>query len=82
LAYQPQHAAYDLKKLRAKGLIGKVGSSRRYQVPPDGLRTIAALMILRDQVIKPILVGTCRPCSRTWISQHRQLFVDVAMTST
>jgi len=59
-AYQPRHAAYDLKKLRAKGLIGKVGSSRRYQAPPEGLRTIAALVILRDQVIKPILAGTAK----------------------
>ncbi len=105
-AYQPQHAAYDLKKLRAKGLIGKVESSRRYQAPPEGLRTIAALVILRDKVIsrfwpaQPNLrwaasrrpgapsmsitkrsAKTCRPCSRTWVSPHRQLFVDVAMTS-
>jgi len=60
-AYQARHAAYDLKKLRAKGLIGKVGSSRRYQVPSEGLRTIAALVVLRDKVIKPILAGTAKP---------------------
>jgi hypothetical protein len=60
-AYQARHAAYDLKKLRAKGLIGKVGSSRRYQVPSEGLRTIAALVVLREQVIKPILAGTAKP---------------------
>ena len=60
-AYQPRHAAYDLKKLRAKGLLAKVGSSRRYQVPPDGLRTIAALVVLRDKVIKPLLAGTAKP---------------------
>jgi hypothetical protein len=60
-AYQARHAAYDLKKLRAKGLIGKVGSSRRYQVPLEGLRTIAALVVLRDKVIKPILAGTAKP---------------------
>ena len=61
LAYQPRHAAYNLKKLRAKGLIGKVESSWRYQALPDGLRMIAALVILRDQVIKPILAGTAKP---------------------
>ena len=60
-AYQARHAAYDLKKLRAKGLIGKVASSRRYQAPPEGLRTIAALVVLRDKVIKPILAGTAKP---------------------
>ncbi len=59
--YQTRHAAYDIKKQRAKGLIGKVGSSRRYQAPPDGLRTIAALVVLRDMVIKQILAGTAKP---------------------
>jgi len=76
LAYQTRHAAYDLKKLRAKGLIGKVGSSRRYQAPPDGLRTIAALVDLRDKVIKPMLAGTAKPKMgrkpKTWtaIDEH------------
>jgi len=32
-----------------------------YQVPPDGLRTIAALVVLRDKVIKPLLAGTAQP---------------------
>ncbi len=32
-------------------MIGKAGSSRRYQAPPDGLRTIAALVVLRDTVM-------------------------------
>jgi hypothetical protein len=57
-AYGTRHAAYDLKKLRAKRLIETVPSSRRYRVPPAGVRTIAALVILRDKVIKPILAGT------------------------
>jgi len=52
--------AYDLKKLRAKHLIKTVPSSRRYRVPPAGVRTIAALVILRDKVIKPILAGTAK----------------------
>ena len=75
-AYQARHASYDLKKLRAKGLIGKVGSSRRYQAPPDGLRTITALVILRDKVITPILAGTAKPKMgrkpKTWsaIDEH------------
>jgi len=74
--YQPRHAAYDLKKRRAKGLISKGGVSRRYQAPPDGLRTIAALVILRDKVIKPILAGTAQPKMgrkpKTWtaIDEH------------
>lgn len=61
LDYGARQAAYDLKKLRGKELLSKVGTSRRYQPPPQGLRTIAALVILREQVIKPILTGTARP---------------------
>ncbi len=59
--YTPRHAAYDLKKLRAKHLLELVPSSRRYRVPPAALRTIAALVILRDKVIKPILAGMAKP---------------------
>jgi hypothetical protein len=93
--YQPRHAAYDLKKRRAKGLISKGGSSRRYQAPPDGLRTIAALVILRDKVIKPILAGTAQPKigrkPRTWrpIDEHYEtvrkdmqtLFADLGLAA-
>ncbi len=59
--YTVRHAAYDLKKLRAKHLLEVVPSARRYRVPPTGLRTIAALVVLREQVIKPILAGTAKP---------------------
>jgi len=59
--YGTRHAAYDLKKLRAKHLLELVPSSRRYRVPLTGVRTIAALVILRDKVIKPILAGTAKP---------------------
>ena len=56
-----RQAAYDLKKLRGKHLVVKPGRSRRYHAPPDGLRTITALLVLRDQVIKPILAGVRVP---------------------
>jgi len=59
-AYRPRQASYDLKKLRAKGLVLPVEGTRRYQATPDGLRTLAALHILREKVLKPILAGTAR----------------------
>ncbi|MGH9157082.1 MAG: hypothetical protein ACRD1K_14860 [Acidimicrobiales bacterium] len=59
--YTIRQAAYDLRKLRAKDLIVKPGASRRYHVPPDAARTIAALVVLRDQVIGPILAGVRSP---------------------
>lgn len=55
--YTVRHAAYDLKKLRAKHLLEVVPGSRRYRVPPTAVSTIAALVILRENVIKPLLAG-------------------------
>jgi hypothetical protein len=59
--YTSRQAAYDLKKLRGKGLVVKPGTSRRYHAPPDALRTITALLVLRDQVLRPILAGVRVP---------------------
>jgi len=59
--YTVRQAAYDLRKLRGKHLVTKPGRTRRYQVPGQATRTIAALLTLRDQVIAPILAGVRRP---------------------
>jgi hypothetical protein len=59
--YTTRQAAYDLKKLRGKDLVVKPGRSRRYHAPPEALRTITALLVLRDQVIKPLLAGVRVP---------------------
>ena len=53
--YQPRQAAYDLKKLRGKKLLRKVGKSRLYEAPAEGLRTLVALGMLREKVLKPVL---------------------------
>jgi hypothetical protein len=55
--YGPRHAAYDLKKLRAKNMIQRVGRSRRYEATPSGLKAIAALVTLRYHIIKPLLAS-------------------------
>jgi len=59
--YTTRQAAYDLKKLRGKHLVVKPGRSRRYHAPPQALRTITALLVLREQVIGPILAGVRIP---------------------
>jgi DNA-binding transcriptional ArsR family regulator len=73
--YTVRQVAYDLKKLRGKGLVTKLGRSRRYQVHPHGMRAIAALFILRQQVIAPILAGVRSPRlgrkPATWTSADR-----------
>jgi hypothetical protein len=55
--YKPRHAAYDLKKLRGKQWVMPIGKSRRYQLTSDGIRTISALLTLREKVIRPLLAG-------------------------
>ena len=59
--YSTRQAAYDIRKLRAKGLLAKPERSRRYHVPPEAARTITALSVLRDQVMNPILAGVRSP---------------------
>jgi len=59
--YGPRHASYDLKKLRGKGLVERVAKSRRYAATESGLRTMAAVGLVREQVLKPILAKACYP---------------------
>ncbi len=60
-AYTTRQAAYDLRKLRGKELMVKPDRSRRYHVPSEAARTIAALQALRDHIIAPILAAVRRP---------------------
>ena len=55
--YNTRQAAYDLRKLRGKQLVGKPARTRRYYLPGPAARTISALLTLRDHVIAPILAG-------------------------
>jgi len=64
-AYGPRRAAYDLKKLRGKGMVRKIESARRYETDADGLRAMTALVVLREKVIKPLLAASQRPESQT-----------------
>lgn len=60
-AYNSRQAAYDLKKLRGKNLVRRIGKSRRYETVPEGLSAMAAWLVLREKVIKPVLAGTGKP---------------------
>lgn len=53
--YQPRQAAYDLKKLRGKKLVQKIGKTRLYEASAEGLRMLVALGVLREKVLKPVL---------------------------
>jgi hypothetical protein len=55
--YGPRPAAYDLKKLRGKHIIRRIGHTCRYEPLPTGLRAMTALLVLRDKAIKPLLAA-------------------------
>ena len=71
--YTIRQAAYDLRKLRAKNLVAKLGRSHRYRVPPDAARLIAGLVTLRDHIIAPILAAAPRPENTLSISGRKRL---------
>lgn len=80
--YSARQAAYDLRKMRGKQLVEKIGNSRRYQPTQKGLRAMAALAVLRDKVIQPLLAASCHPSLRpdiqsvqnpTTVDQHYEI---------
>jgi hypothetical protein len=74
--YTARQAAYDLKKLRAKKLIGKLKSTRSYTATAQGLRSVVALLVLREKVIKPLLAAAGKrksgrkPMNSTPLDKH------------
>ena len=56
-AYSPRQASYDLKKLRGKQMIERLGRTRRYECKPRGLKALTALVVLRHKVIEPLLAA-------------------------
>ena len=58
--YPARRAAYDLAKLRGKDLVERAPGRRRYQCRPEQLRVLCAYVVLREQVIKPVLAGIGR----------------------
>jgi hypothetical protein len=63
-AYTTRSAAYDLAKLRGKKLVRRCRKSRRYAADPGSVRTMCAYLVLREQVIKPLLAGVVRRMGR------------------
>ena len=57
IGYQPRQAAYDLRKLTGKDLVRHLPRSRRYESTSHGLRSMVALITLRDKVLLPLLAN-------------------------
>jgi hypothetical protein len=56
-SYTARRAAYDLKKFRGTHLVRRLDGTRRYAPVPTGLHTLAALIVLRTHVIRPLLAA-------------------------
>lgn len=76
VAYSRQQVAYDLKKLRGKQFIRRLPHTQRYESVPSGLKALAALLLLREKIIKPLLAAaqaarkTHRPRNPTALDLH------------
>jgi len=55
--YSARCAAYDLKKLRGKDIVRRIGQTRRYQSTSIGLKAVVSLVVLRNKAIKPLLAA-------------------------
>jgi len=80
--YRPRQAAYDLKKLRGKQWVFKIGKSRRYQPDERGLKTMAALLTLQEKVIKPVLAGAGKPKARRKPKNQTDLDIQYGKVQT
>jgi len=80
--YLPRHASYDLKKLRGKHWVHKIGKSRRYEPDPHGLKAMTALLTLREKVVKPVLAGAGKPKPGPKPKQRSELDIQYGKVQT
>ena len=59
--YRLASLRYDLSKLRAKRLVGKVEHARRYRLLPDGYRVCVLFLKLFERIYAPLTAGLLRP---------------------
>ena len=74
-AYRPRHASYDLKKLHGMNWVHIVDKSRSYTAHPEGLRAMTDLLVLREKILKLVLVGTKQSPSYSQPARETQLDV-------
>lgn len=55
--YTPRQAAYDLAKVRAKGFVERIPHTRRYRPVLPAFQSIAALVIFREKLLKPLIAS-------------------------
>jgi hypothetical protein len=63
-AYRLGQLRYDLGKLRAHGLVERLGTSRRYRLTARGLKLGVLLVKLRTRLLGPLVSLTALPATR------------------
>ena len=61
--YRRSQLRYDLTKIRAKGMVERVGSTRKYRVTPIGLRLGLLLVKVRFRLLGPLFSVATAPRS-------------------
>ena len=61
LQYPLSALRYDLLKLRAKGLVDKISSSRRYRLRPQGYSICVLFLKLFERIYAPLAAGLLQP---------------------
>lgn len=62
--YRLSQLRYDLAKLRAKGLVHRVGRTRRYRLTPQGAKLGVLLVKLRTRLFGPLATLATQPSTR------------------
>lgn len=74
--YRLSQLRYDLSKLRAKGLVERIGTSRRYRLTPLGLKLGVLLVKLRTRLLGPL--ASLIHQTNTHSPSHHRNSVDAA----
>jgi hypothetical protein len=74
--YRLSQLRYDLAKLRAKGLVERIGASRRYRLTPLGLKLGVLLVKLRLRLLGPLATLVSNTSRRPRSPHHNS--VDAA----
>jgi hypothetical protein len=62
--YRLSQLRYDLSKLRAKGLVERIGNTRRYRLTPTGLKLGVLLVKVRTRFLGPLVSMIAHPTPR------------------
>ena len=68
--YRLSQLRYDLAKLRAKGLVQRLGRTRRYRVTPSGAKIGVLLVKLRLRLLGPLATLATHPSGQQPVHHH------------